>query len=129
MMLVTPLQLANSMCIIANKGYFYLPHFVKEIDGEEAADTLLRPFRVKHEVLTRIPDEAYEAAIRGMQDVVESGTGRGAMIPGLEICAKTGTAEKYRIIDKKRVKLKDNSVFVCFAPRENPKIAIAVVVE
>ena len=129
MMQSTPLQLANAMCIIANKGYYYTPHFVKEIDGETAQDTLLKKFRVKHEVLTRISDEAYEAVISGMQDVVESGTARAAMIPGINICAKTGTAEKYRIIDRKRIKLKDNSMFVCFAPRENPRIAIAVVVE
>ncbi len=129
MMQATPLQLANSMCIIANKGYYYIPHFVKSLENETEADTVLNRFREKHEVLTRISDEAYEAVISGMQDVVERGTGRVAAIPGINICAKTGTAEKYRIIDKKRVKLKDNSMFVCFAPRENPQIAIAVVVE
>lgn len=129
MMQATPVQLANAMCIIANKGYYYLPHFVEKIDNETKEDTLLNKFRVKHEVLTRISDEAYEAVISGMQDVVESGTARAAMIPGINICAKTGTAEKYRIIDRKRVQLKDNSMFVCFAPRENPRIAIAVVVE
>lgn len=129
MMQATPLQLANAMCIVANKGYYYLPHFVKKIDNERPSDTLLNKFRVKHEVLTKIPDEAYEAVIGGMQDVVEHGTARVVMIPGINICAKTGTAEKYRIIDRKRIKLKDNSMFVCFAPRENPKIAIAVVVE
>jgi penicillin-binding protein 2 len=63
-----------------------------------------------------------------MQDVVEHNA-KAVMIPGINICAKTGTAEKYRIIDRKRIKLKDNSMFVCFAPRENPKIAVAVVVE
>jgi penicillin-binding protein 2 len=129
MMQATPLQLANAMCIVANKGYYYLPHFVKKIDNEQASDTLLNRFRVKHEVLTKIPDEAYEAVIGGMQDVVEHGTARVVMIPGINICAKTGTAEKYRILDKRRIKLKDNSMFVCFAPREDPKIAIAVVVE
>ena len=129
MMLATPLQLANSMAIVANKGYYYTPHFVQKIDGETEEDTLLRQFRKKHEVLTRISDEAYEAVISGMQDVVERGTARAAMIPGINICAKTGTAENYRIIDGKRIQLKDNSVFVCFAPRENPRIAIAVVVE
>jgi penicillin-binding protein 2 len=129
MMQATPLQLANAMCIIANKGFYYLPHFVEKIDNETAEDTLLNKFREKHEPLTKISDEAYEAVILGMQDVVESGTARAAKIPGINICAKTGTAEKYRIIDRKRVKLKDNSVFVCFAPRENPKIAIAVIVE
>jgi penicillin-binding protein 2 len=117
------------MCIVANKGYYYLPHFVKKIDNEQASDTLLKKFRVKHEVLTKIIDEDYEAVIGGMQDVVDHGTARVVKIPGINICAKTGTAEKYRIIDKKRIKLKDNSMFVCFAPRENPRIAIAVVVE
>lgn len=129
MMLTTPLQLANSMCIVANKGYYYTPHFVEKIDSETERDTILHKFRKKHEVLTRISDEAYEAVISGMQDVVERGTARAAMIPGINICAKTGTAENYRILDRKRVQLKDNSVFVGFAPRENPTIAIAVVVE
>lgn len=129
MMLATPLQLANSMCIVANKGFYYTPHFVEKIDGETEEDTILHKFRKKHEVLTNIPDEAYEAVISGMQDVVESGTARAAMIPGINICAKTGTAENYRILDGRRIQLKDNSVFVCFAPRENPTIAIAVVVE
>jgi penicillin-binding protein 2 len=129
MMLATPLQLANAMCVVANKGYYYTPHFVEKFDGETEQDTLLDKYRVKHEVLTRIPDTAYEAVIGGMQDVVERGTARIAMIPGINICAKTGTAENFRILDGKRVQLKDNSVFVCFAPRENPRIAIAVVVE
>lgn len=129
MMLATPLQLANSMCIIANKGYYYTPHFVEKIDGETAGDTIMQAFRKKHEPLTSIPDDAYEAVMSGMQDVVEIGTARMAAIPGINVCAKTGTAENYRVIDGKRTKLKDNSVFVCFAPRENPKIAIAVVVE
>lgn len=129
MMVATPMQLANAMCIIANKGYYYTPHFVKTIDGETKEDTILNRFRQKHEVLTHISDDAFEATISGMQDVVEIGTARVAQIPGINVCAKTGTAENYRIIDGKRVKLKDNSVFVCFAPRENPKIAVAVIVE
>lgn len=129
MMLATPLQLANAMCIVANKGYYYTPHFAERFDGETPDDTLLNKFRIKHEVLTKIPDTAYQAVIMGMQDVVEIGTAKVARIPGIEVCAKTGTAENYRMIDGKRTKLKDNSVFVCFAPRVNPKIAIAVVVE
>ncbi len=125
----TPLQMANSMCIIANKGYFYTPHFVDKIDGQNPNDTVLNRFKVKHEVLTNIPDELYEVVAEGMQDVVESGTAREARVPGINICAKTGTAETYRYVSGKRVKLRNNSIFVCFAPRENPKIAIAVVVE
>ncbi|HYE54731.1 MAG TPA: penicillin-binding transpeptidase domain-containing protein, partial [Chitinophagaceae bacterium] len=119
----------NSMCIVANKGYYYTPHFVEKFDNETEEDTILAKFRQKHEVLTRISDTAYEAVISGMQDVVDRGTARAAHIPGINICAKTGTAENFRILDGRRVQLKDNSVFVCFAPRENPKIAIAVVVE
>lgn len=129
MMQATPLQLANAMCIIANKGYYYTPHFVKSVDGETAEDTLLRKFKVKHEPLTSVSDADFEEVISGMQDVVERGTARAVMIPGINIAAKTGTAEKFRIIDKRKVQLKDNSMFVCFAPREDPKIAIAVVVE
>ncbi|MDP4264459.1 MAG: penicillin-binding protein 2 [Bacteroidota bacterium] len=128
-MLVTPLQMANAICIVANKGYYYIPHFVEKIDNETKDDTLLNKYRQKHEVLTHIPDTAYNAVIGGMQDVVEEGTARIVKIPGINICAKTGTAENYRVIDGKRTKLNDNSMFVCFAPRENPKIAIAVVVE
>jgi penicillin-binding protein 2 len=128
-LLVTPLQMANAICIVANKGYYYTPHFVDRIDGETTEDTLLSRFRKKHEVLTHISDMAYETVIGGMQDVVEQGTARIVKIPGINICAKTGTAENKRVIDGKVVQLKDNSMFVCFAPRENPRIAIAVVVE
>ena len=128
-MQVTPVQLANAMCVIANKGYFYTPHFVERIDNETKKDTILNRFRIKHSPLTHIPDEAYEAIHAGMQDVVETGTARIAKIPGINICAKTGTAEKYTVLDGHRIKLPNNSMFVCFAPRENPKIAIAVAVE
>lgn len=129
MMLVTPLQMANATCIVANKGYYYTPHFVKNIENETAEDTLLNRYRQKHEVLTHISNEDYEIVHAGMQDVVDAGTARVAQIPGINICAKTGTAENYRVIDGVRTKLKDNSMFVAFAPRENPKIAVAVVVE
>ena len=128
-MLATPLQLANAMSIIANKGYYYIPHFAKRFDGETPADTILKKFRTKHEVLTHISDDAFEAITSGMQDVVENGTARVARIPGINVCAKTGTAENYRFLDGRRIKLDNNSMFVCFAPRENPRIAIAVVVE
>ena len=125
----TPLQLANAMCIIANKGYYYTPHFVKSIEKETAADTILKPFRIKHAPLTQIPDTAYQAVMLGMQDVVEHGTATAARIPGINMCAKTGTAQNFRIIRGKKVELNENSMFVAFAPREDPKIAICVVVE
>jgi penicillin-binding protein 2 len=64
-----------------------------------------------------------------MQDVVEQGTAKIAQIPGINICAKTGTAENKTVIDKRVVQMKDHSLFVCFAPREDPQIAVAVIVE
>ena len=129
-MQTTPLQMANAMCIIANKGYYYTPHFVKGIEGEGDDDeALLNRFQQKHDVLTNIPDIVFNEVIEGMSDVVKVGTARGAQIEGVEVCAKTGTAENYTILDRRRIKLPDNSMFVCFAPKENPKIAIAVFVQ
>ena len=90
---------------------------------------MLGKYRRKHEVLTQIPDDAYDAVMNGMQDVVEEGTARIAKIPGIDICAKTGTAQNFTILDGKRIELPNNSMFVCFAPKENPRIAIAVTVE
>jgi penicillin-binding protein 2 len=128
-MSVTPIQMANAMCIVANKGSYYTPHFVQKVEGENTEDTLLNRFRKKHEVITHIPDNVYEVVMSGMQDVVEFGTGKAARIPGINICAKTGTAQNKRFIENRIIELPNNSMFVCFAPREDPKIAIAVVVE
>jgi len=127
-MQATPLQMANMMCIIANKGFYYTPHIVRSIDGQTAADTILNRYKVRHNV-TNIPGDIYEIVQLGMQDVIESGTGRVARIEGISVAGKTGTAENYGLIYGKREKLKDHSWFVCFAPRENPKIAVAVIVE
>ena len=127
-MQATPLQMANLMAIIANKGYYYTPHFVRDIDGESEADTILNPFRKKH-IVTHMSDTVYDIVQLGMQDVVTQGTARVAQIPGINVCGKTGTAENYGVINGKREKLDDHSWFVCFAPREDPKIAVAVIVE
>lgn len=125
---LTPIQLANAMCIIANNGFYYTPHFVKAIDNN-SNDTLLNKFKIKHSPLRNTPDTFFAIIAKGMQDVVEHGTGRVAQLPGIEICAKTGTVENKAEVRGKAVKMKDHSVFVAFAPRKNPKIAIAVVVE
>jgi penicillin-binding protein 2 len=127
-MQATPLQMANMMCIIANKGFYYTPHFVQSIDGQLESDTVLNRYKQKHQV-TNISNETYEIVQLGMQDVVEQGTGGVARIEGIAVAAKTGTAENYGMIYGKREKLKDHSWFVCFAPRENPTIAVAVIVE
>jgi len=128
-MLVTPLQMANAMCIVANRGFFYTPHFVRSIEGAPEDDTLLSRFHQKHAPVTHIPDVDYDVVQSGMQDVIEIGTGRVARIPGINMCGKTGTAENKQRIDNRVVKLRNHSWFVCFAPRENPKIAVAVIVE
>jgi penicillin-binding protein 2 len=129
-MLATPLQLANAMCIIANKGYYYIPHFVDSLEDEKPEDTpLLAKYRERHNVLTNISDTAYNAIINGMQDVVTHGTAASVRIDGINVCAKTGTAENYiKLPGRSREKLKNHSVFVCFAPKENPRIAVAVVI-
>ena len=123
---VTPLQMANAMCIIANRGYYYLPHFVQSIDNDNS--NLLAKYKERHTV-AHISDTSYSSVVYGMEDVVERGTGRSAMIEGITVCGKTGTAENNAIVDGVLKKLKDHSVFVAFAPRDNPKIAIAVIVE
>ena len=125
--LLTPLQLANAMCIISNKGYYFTPHFVKAIDND-SNHALLAPYLKKHQV-ANIADSAYNYVSAGMQAVVDQGTGKIARIDGIEVCGKTGTAQNERVIAGKRVKLQNHSLFVAFAPRVNPKIAVAVIVE
>lgn len=122
----TPLQMANAMCIMANKGYYYLPHVVESIDNDTSG--LLKKYRKKHQV-ANVSDEAYNSVILGMSDVITGGTGRGAIIDGIEICGKTGTAENLAKVNGKWVQLPDHSIFVAFAPRQDPKIAICVIIE
>lgn len=121
---VTPMQMANAMCLIANRGWYYTPHFVKDIDGETADDTLLNKYRQKISPL-HIPNDYYQAVIDGMEMVVTNGTARNAAIDGFAVCAKTGTVENYF----RNKKQQNHSFFVAFAPKDDPKIAICVVVE
>jgi len=113
---ITPLQMANIMCIIANKGFYYTPHIVKKI-GSEVNKT--RNLAEKH--FTKVNPEHFNVIQDGMQRVVEAGTARIARFGDMVICGKTGTAQNPHG--------KDHSLFVAFAPRQNPKIAIAVMVE
>ncbi len=124
---ITPLQNANVVCIIANKGYYYIPHIVKSI-GEVPNDSLLQRFKEKH--YAQVIDSTYYNILQsGMSQVVEAGTAAASKIPGIDYCGKTGTAENKRVINGKVVQLKDHSMFIAFAPKDNPKIAIAVAVE
>ncbi|SEP99279.1 penicillin-binding protein 2 [Flavobacterium urocaniciphilum] len=120
---MTPIQLANMMAIIANKGYYYTPHIIKKIKGRKIDSK----YTTKH--VTTIERRHFEPVINGLFDVYNMGTAAGLRVEGLEICGKTGTAENFAKINGKRVKLQDHSEFVAFAPRKNPKIAIAVIVE
>jgi penicillin-binding protein 2 len=120
-MTATPLQLANSMAFIANSGYYYTPHFVDSIENENADEAAqLAPFRTKQKV-TKIPKEYFDVIKEGMHDVTVYGTAAFIKVPGHEYCAKTGTAQNPHG--------KNHSLFVCFAPKDNPKIAVAVIVE
>jgi penicillin-binding protein 2 len=120
-MTATPLQLANTMAFIANDGYYYTPHFVDSVEEEDEFDKeLLLKYRTKQEV-TKIPKEYYDVIKEGMHDVTVIGTAAFIKVPGHEFCAKTGTAQNPHG--------KNHSMFVCFAPKDNPKIAVAVVVE
>lgn len=114
---VTPIQMANFSATIANRGWFYTPHYIKEIDGDPLIDST---YTMKRHV--GIDAEHFEKVVDGMFRVIESGTGRGVRFsPDIEICGKTGTAENPHG--------KDHSIFIAFAPKDNPKIAIAVYVE
>ncbi len=124
---LTPLQMANSMCIIANRGFYRVPHFVKAI-GNDSTHKKLQPFLEK-KVVAKINPNDFEAVISGMRGVIEYGTARGARIRGIEVCGKTGTVENYTRLNGKKIKQKNHSVFVAFAPKDNPKIAVAVIVE
>jgi penicillin-binding protein 2 len=123
---VTPMQMANAMCIIANRGYYYLPHFVQHI--EDDSTDVLDKYKDRH-IVAHITDTTYKSVIYGMEDVVEKGSGRNAQVEGEIICGKTGTAENNAIVNGVLKKMKSHAFFVAFAPRDNPKIAIAVIVE
>ncbi|WP_333808897.1 penicillin-binding protein 2 [Flavobacterium sp.] len=121
--LTSPIQLANMMAAVANEGYYYTPHIVKKIKGQN----LDKKFTTKH--YTTIDKQYFPPIIQGMEDVYNFGTASGLKVEGIKICGKTGTAENKIRVAGKTYQLKDHSIFVAFAPRENPKIALAVFIE
>jgi penicillin-binding protein 2 len=116
-LLTTPLQMANLAAIIANKGYFIEPHTVRDIGG------LGKPNGIDSLHKINVLPKYFEPVVDAMQNVIEdpNGTGNRARIDRITICGKTGTVQNK---DKK-----DHSVFMAFAPRDNPKIALSVYVE
>ena len=121
--LMTPIQLANMMATVANEGYYYTPHIIKKIKG----DKIDPKFKEKH--VTTIDKKYFKPMISGLFDVYNYGTASSLRVDGIDICGKTGTAENFAKIGGKRVQLQDHSIFVAFAPKDNPKIAIAIMVE
>ena len=123
--LTTPMQLANMTAAIANKGYFHTPHIVKKIDNKKITDSIYTTRRN-----TTINPEHFPIAIEAMHEVFTNGTARSSQIKGIEICGKTGTSEnKIKIINGEKVQASDHSIFIAFAPKDDPKIAIAIFVE
>ncbi len=120
--LTTPIQMANFTAAIANRGFYIKPHFKKSFDSI-INDSL---YPVKR---TLIDSKHFETVIEGMHQVVERGTARIAKINGLEICGKTGTVENFIRLNNEKTQLTDHSIFIAFAPKENPKIALAVFIE
>lgn len=117
---VTPLQIANLCATVANRGYYYIPHIIKESEGVK-----LDP-KFKKRNYTMVDTTHFNKVINGMWRAVNSGFGSGgtasiAAVPGLDICGKTGTAQNPRGAD--------NSVFICFAPKDKPKIAVVAYIE
>lgn len=113
----TPLQMANLGAIIANRGYYYLPHIVKSIEGQDSLD---RRFYERH--YTKVDAKHFEPIVQGMwRSVHVDGTSTWARLEGWDVCGKTGTAQNPHG--------KDHSTFLSFAPKDNPRIAISVYVE
>ncbi len=113
----TPLQLANLACIVANRGYYYIPHIIKHIEGRDSIDR-----RFYERQYTKVEAKYFEPIVEGMwRGVNVGGTSTRAKLPGLNVCGKTGTAQNPHGMD--------HSTFMSFAPKDNPKIAISVYVE
>ena len=114
----TPLQMANLAAIIANRGYYYTPHLIKEIEGRDSIDSR---FYERH--YTMVDSVHFVPIVEGMwRSVNVSGTSRRAYLEGWDVCGKTGTAENNK-------KYPDHSTFLSFAPKDNPQIAISVYIE
>tara|TARA_B100000963_G_scaffold333702_1_gene326255 strand:- start:18642 stop:20504 length:1863 start_codon:yes stop_codon:yes gene_type:complete len=119
--LTTPIQMANFTAAIANRGYFIQPHFLRSLGNDS-----LKLYPKKQ---TSIDSIHFEKVINGMHQVVERGTAKIAKIKGIDVCGKTGTVENFIKINGVKTQLTDHSIFIAFAPKDDPKIAIAVYVE
>ncbi|TAE46696.1 MAG: hypothetical protein EAZ89_19585, partial [Bacteroidetes bacterium] len=116
--LMTPLQMANMVTIIANRGKYLEPHFVRAVRDENTSSWTKLSFDT---IYTRIATQHFEVVIDAMEEVVSSGTARRAIIPGIAVCGKTGTVQNPHG--------EDHAVFIGFPPKDTPRIAVAVVIE
>ena len=121
--LVTPIQLANMTAAIANKGHYYTPHIIKSIEGDSINQDFIRKKQ------TSIDTTYFDPIIEGMYKVYTNGTASFLKVPDIDICGKTGTAENFTKINGVKTQLTDHSIFIAFAPKDDPKIAISVLVE
>ena len=121
--LATPIQLANFSAIIANRGWYIKPHFVKEIEN----DSIDNKYLIKNNTL--INSEHFKPVIEGMVNVIEKGTATNSLVSNIKIAGKTGTAENFIKVNGEKKQLTDHSIFIGFAPVEDPKIAICVFIE
>jgi len=122
--LTTPIQLANFTAAIANRGYFYTPHILKKVNNSPITQA---DYTVKKQ--TTIAKEHFKPVVEAMHEVFKTGTGKWSQVKGIEICGKTGTSENFAIINGVKEQLADHSILVAFAPKKNPKIALAIFVE
>ena len=121
--LTTPIQLANMTAAIANKGHYFTPHIIKNIDGDTIDGRFKKPNK------TSIDSVHFETMSKALYAVYKSGTAKLLQIPGIEVCGKSGTSENFTKISGVKTQLSDHSIFVAYAPKENPIIAISVLVE
>ncbi|WP_185855522.1 penicillin-binding protein 2 [Blattabacterium cuenoti] len=121
---VSPIQLSNMVCAIANKGYFYTPHIIKKINHK-----LIKNYNYAKAKYTKIKRKYFDFIIKGMEKVFMIGTGRRFKIPNINMAGKTGTSQNFIKVNKKIISLPDHSIFILFAPVNDPKIAISVIVE
>jgi penicillin-binding protein 2 len=117
-LVISPIQMANMCAAIANRGHYFTPHIVRKIDGKALTDST---FTVAKQ--TSIDEKHFKTIIHGMEKVYTGkyGTAKTAQVKNIEICGKTGTAENSHG--------EDHSIFIAFAPKDKPQIAIAVYIE
>ncbi|WP_238785402.1 penicillin-binding protein 2 [Blattabacterium cuenoti] len=121
---ITPIQLANMVCAIANKGFFYTPHIIKYINHKPIINSNYTTAKY-----TKVNKKYFNIIINGMEKVFSIGTGKNFKSMNIRMAGKTGTTQNFIKVNKKIISLPDHSICILFAPINNPKIAISVIIE